>query len=184
MSTRPWPLELAHRCVYCFEQQLKSLLGVHLLGDWHGFRSGGLHFCTCKPQITCIESSRQGSWCEFCFGRDKGNTPTNSLGSCPICMLGVGLHRDNARKFQGCQHHGLCCALQAAKTYLEKHFETFPTASLDELVQHGLKALSATLSEGELTKQNVSIAVVGGGAPFVMLDDDDVEPYVAVSSVL
>lgn len=87
-------------------------------------------------------------------------------------------------RLQGCQWHGLCCAPQAAKTYLEKHFETFPTASLDDLVQHGLKALSATLSEGELTKQNVSIAVVGGGAPFVMLDDDDVEPYVAVSSVL
>lgn len=70
---------------------------------------------------------------------------------------------------------------QAAKTYLEKHFESFPTAGLEDLVQHGLKALAATLSEGELTKQNVSIAVVGGGAPFVMLDDDDVEPYVSVS---
>lgn len=71
--------------------------------------------------------------------------------------------------------------MQAAKTYLEKHYESFPTASLEDLVQHGLKALAATLSEGELTKQNVSVAIVGGGAPFVMLDDDDVEPYVAVS---
>jgi 20S proteasome subunit alpha 6 len=70
---------------------------------------------------------------------------------------------------------------QAAKTYLEKHFESFPTASLEELVQHGLKALAATLGEGELTKQNVSLAIVGDGAPFVMLDDEDVEPYVAVS---
>jgi 20S proteasome subunit alpha 6 len=74
--------------------------------------------------------------------------------------------------------------VQAAKTYLEKHFETFPNASLEDLVQHGLKALAATLSEGELTKQNVSVAIVGGGAPFVMLDDDDVEPYVSVSGLL
>lgn len=74
-----------------------------------------------------------------------------------------------------------CPAPQAAKTYLEKHFEAFPTASLEELVQHGLKALAATLGEGELTKQNVSLAIVGGGAPFVMLDDEDVEPYVTVS---
>jgi hypothetical protein len=72
---------------------------------------------------------------------------------------------------------------QAAKTYLEKHYESFPSASLGELVQHGLKALAATLSEGELTKANVSIAVVGEGAPFVLLEDDDVEPYVAVRAV-
>lgn len=30
---------------------------------------------------------------------------------------------------------------QAAKTYLEKHYESFPTASLDDLIKHGLKAL-------------------------------------------
>jgi 20S proteasome subunit alpha 6 len=77
----------------------------------------------------------------------------------------------------------LVIVAQAAKTYLEKHFETFPNASLEDLVQHGLKALAATLSEGELTKQNVSVAIVGGGAPFVMLDDDDVEPYVSVSGL-
>lgn len=51
-------------------------------------------------------------------------------------------------------------------------------------MQHGLKALAATLSEGELTKQNVSIAIVGAGAPFVLLDDDDVEPYVSVGVAL
>eukprot|EP00882_Tetradesmus_deserticola_P031770 GHRQ01035940.1.p1 GENE.GHRQ01035940.1~~GHRQ01035940.1.p1 ORF type:complete len:292 (+),score=125.88 GHRQ01035940.1:1580-2455(+) len=66
---------------------------------------------------------------------------------------------------------------QAAKTYLEKHYETFPGAAVDDMVQHGLRALAATLSEGELTKANCSVAIVGKNAPYVVLDDDDVEPY-------
>ncbi|KAF6263042.1 20S proteasome alpha subunit F [Scenedesmus sp. NREL 46B-D3] len=69
---------------------------------------------------------------------------------------------------------------QAAKTYLEKHFETFPGAAVDDMVQHGLRALAATLSEGELTKANCSVAIVGKNAPYVVLDDDDVEPYLQV----
>lgn len=70
--------------------------------------------------------------------------------------------------------------VQAAKTYLEKHYESFPGASVEELVCHGLRALAATLSEGELTKANVGVAVVGTGAPYAVLEDDDVEPYLAV----
>ncbi|GFR50702.1 hypothetical protein Agub_g12959, partial [Astrephomene gubernaculifera] len=68
---------------------------------------------------------------------------------------------------------------QAAKTYLEKHFESFPSASLDELVRHGLRALSASLSEGELTSANCSVAVVGRQLPFTLLEDEGVAPYVA-----
>ncbi len=34
---------------------------------------------------------------------------------------------------------------QAAKTYLEKHLAEFATASADELIKHGLKALASTL---------------------------------------
>ena len=71
--------------------------------------------------------------------------------------------------------------LQAARTYLEKHLDSFPSCSMDELVQHGLKALAATLSDGELTKANVTVAIVGKDSPFVVLEEDDVEPYVLVS---
>jgi hypothetical protein len=48
------------------------------------------------------------------------------------------------------------------------------------MVQHGLRALAATLSEGELTKANCSVAIVGKNAPYVVLEDDDVEPYLQV----
>ena len=131
--------------------------------------------------------------------------------------------------------------MQAAKTYLERHFETFGGASLDELIRHALQALgaalqasqssrrparragatliplpllafwlhpafmcctlpphfilsnltppclrvlhpffgSSSLQDGELTSKNCSIAVVGAGLPFTLLEDDLLEPHIA-----
>lgn len=66
---------------------------------------------------------------------------------------------------------------QAAKTYLEKHYLTFPTATMDELIVHGLKALAASLQDAELTKQNCSVAVVGDSLPFTIIEDDAIEPF-------
>mmetsp|Transcript_0 Transcript_0/g.1 ORF Transcript_0/g.1 Transcript_0/m.1 type:complete len:287 (+) Transcript_0:130-990(+) len=68
---------------------------------------------------------------------------------------------------------------QAAKTYLEKHFESFGIANLDELVRHGLKALAGTLSDGELTAANTAVSVVGKGMLFTVLEGDDIAPYIA-----
>lgn len=51
---------------------------------------------------------------------------------------------------------------QSAKTYLEANFETFPSASLDELVMHGLRALRETLQQDkELSGLNTSVGIVG-----------------------
>jgi 20S proteasome subunit alpha 6 len=66
---------------------------------------------------------------------------------------------------------------QAAKTYLEKHFESFPGCTVDDLVKHGLKALAASLSEGELTTLNCSLAIVSKAIPFTVLEDEAIEPY-------
>ncbi|KAL4421352.1 hypothetical protein ABPG75_010643 [Micractinium tetrahymenae] len=68
---------------------------------------------------------------------------------------------------------------QAAKTYLERQFETFAAASLDDLVKHALHALQASLQDGELTEKNCSVAVVGGDMPFTLLEDDSLAPYIA-----
>ncbi|KAI8469700.1 MAG: nucleophile aminohydrolase [Monoraphidium minutum] len=67
---------------------------------------------------------------------------------------------------------------QASKTYLEKHYESFPGASTEELALHGLRALAASLNEGELTKANCAVAIVGEGGSFVVLEEDDIEPYI------
>jgi 20S proteasome subunit alpha 6 len=68
---------------------------------------------------------------------------------------------------------------QSAKTYLEKHYESFAdctsfrllfyasitsrsTASLEDLIRHGLHALRETLQQDkELTINNTSIGIVG-----------------------
>ncbi|ELU41836.1 20S proteasome subunit [Rhizoctonia solani AG-1 IA] len=71
---------------------------------------------------------------------------------------------------------------QSAKTYLEKHYESFAdgkvtalgyshgayryTAPLDELIKHGLHALRETLQQDkELNINNTSIGVVGPAGP-------------------
>lgn len=67
---------------------------------------------------------------------------------------------------------------QAAKTYLERSFEAFADASVDELVRHALRALHASLQDGDLTKKNCSVAIVGDDQPFTILEDDAIEPFV------
>ncbi|KAI0309619.1 hypothetical protein OF83DRAFT_1179418, partial [Amylostereum chailletii] len=53
---------------------------------------------------------------------------------------------------------------QSAKTYLEKHYEKFADASLEDLVRHGLHALRETLQQDkELTIHNTSIGIIGPG---------------------
>jgi 20S proteasome subunit alpha 6 len=67
---------------------------------------------------------------------------------------------------------------QSAKTYLEKHFESFEHASLDELIQHALKALQGCLDQGtELTPDNVTLAWVGKDTSFTIADGDAVAPH-------
>ncbi|MEW5301049.1 MAG: hypothetical protein WDW38_009381 [Sanguina aurantia] len=69
---------------------------------------------------------------------------------------------------------------QAAKTYLEKHYESFPKATLEELIAHGLRALQASLHDGELTDANSAAAIVGKGLPFTILEDASIAPYITL----
>ena len=48
---------------------------------------------------------------------------------------------------------------------------------MDDLVKHGLKALAASLSEGELSTQNCSLAIVSKDISFTVLEDEAIEPY-------
>eukprot|EP00798_Chlamydomonas_sp_ICE-L_P025949 gene25949-11629_t len=66
---------------------------------------------------------------------------------------------------------------QAAKTYLEKHYEAFPKANMEEMIKHGLRCIQASLQEGDLTALNSSIAIVGKDMPFTLLEGDTLQPY-------
>merc|ERR1712226_803830 len=49
----------------------------------------------------------------------------------------------------------------SAKTYLEKHFESFADASPEQLVQHAVEAMNKTTgSDQNLSVKNTSVAVI------------------------
>ncbi|KAK9324096.1 nucleophile aminohydrolase [Lipomyces orientalis] len=67
---------------------------------------------------------------------------------------------------------------QSARTYLERNFEQFHDASLEDLVLHGLRALRDTLAQDkELLAQNTSIGVVGLDLKFTLYDNDDAREW-------
>nr|CRZ23648.1 Bm9364 [Brugia malayi] len=67
---------------------------------------------------------------------------------------------------------------QSARTYLERNLDQFPTANVEQLVEYALLALRDTLpAEDSLSKKNTTIAIVGKGTPFKVMEDDDVQPF-------
>lgn len=66
---------------------------------------------------------------------------------------------------------------QSARTYLEKYVDDFEACEdVDALMLHALKALRDTLpshSPTGLTLQNCSLAIVGEGMNFTLLDETD-----------
>jgi len=66
---------------------------------------------------------------------------------------------------------------QSARTYFEKHFGEFKAASLEELIQHGIKALRASAQEIDLNEKNVSVGIVGTGLEFTKLTEEQLKNY-------
>jgi len=81
---------------------------------------------------------------------------------------------------------------QMARTYLEKHMDSFAEADKEALVRHGLRALKESLvQDRELTVENTSVSIVGleevsgakaGGkkkvASFKVFDGQDVKDWI------
>lgn len=68
---------------------------------------------------------------------------------------------------------------QSARTYLEKHFETFDDLeNMQDLMLHALRALQGTTGDNvELTTKNTSISVVGKDFKYKQYEDEEVEPF-------
>jgi len=67
---------------------------------------------------------------------------------------------------------------QSARTYLEKHVDSFADASRDDLIVHALQALVGCVSgDDELTNENGSIAIVSKDESFTLLEGDALQPY-------
>ena len=67
---------------------------------------------------------------------------------------------------------------QTSRTYLEQQFESFADCSLEELIKHSLKALASSLSaDVELDTKSASIAIVGQGTPFEIIEGAPLQKY-------
>lgn len=75
--------------------------------------------------------------------------------------------------------HAIGFRAQSAKTYLEKHFQSFEELGLEELIFHALRALEGCAQDKELTESNASVCIVGEGTPFRIIEDADILPYLA-----
>lgn len=67
---------------------------------------------------------------------------------------------------------------QAARTYLERTFETYDDASLDDLINHALLSLKESATDHDINSRNISLGIVGIDHPFKQLDDELVQPYI------
>ncbi|XP_013393501.1 proteasome subunit alpha type-1 [Lingula anatina] len=80
-----------------------------------------------------------------------------------------------------CKSMAIGARSQSARTYLEKHLDSFLDCNMEDLVKHGLRALRDTLpNEVELTTKNCSVAIVGKDMPFTIYDDNDVGKYLSM----
>uniref|UniRef100_A0A3B4BBI3 Uncharacterized protein n=1 Tax=Periophthalmus magnuspinnatus TaxID=409849 RepID=A0A3B4BBI3_9GOBI len=129
----------------------------------------------------------------------KTQIPTQRYGRRPygVGLLIAGYDDMGPHIFQTCPSANYfdCKAMsigarsQSARTYLERTMDQFSDCTcthgvsacycnLNELVQHGLRALRETLpAEQDLTTKNVSIGIVGKDLEFTIYDDDDVAPF-------
>lgn len=103
-----------------------------------------------------------------------------------VGLLVGGLDESGAHLYYNCpsgnyfeyQAFAIGSRSQAAKTYLERKFETFESSSLDELLKHALFALRETLQGEKLTSSICTISVVGVDKPFEILDKKTVQELI------
>ncbi|KAI8610515.1 20S proteasome subunit alpha 6 [Chytriomyces sp. MP71] len=70
---------------------------------------------------------------------------------------------------------------QSAKTYLERYYESFANASLDDLIVHGLRALRDTLQQDkELNASNCSVGFVGKDEKWTVIEGDSLQKFLDI----
>lgn len=67
----------------------------------------------------------------------------------------------------------------SAKTYLEKHFETFADLDVNSLVQHALEAMNkTTASDQTLTVKNTGVVVLSMTDKYREMPNDDLQKFI------
>lgn len=100
-----------------------------------------------------------------------------------VGLLVGGLDESGAHLYYNCpsgnyfeyQAFAIGSRSQAAKTYLERKFESFMDASRENLIKDALFALRETLQGEKLTSSICTIAILGAGEAFHVLDQETVQ---------
>ncbi|KAF2243476.1 N-terminal nucleophile aminohydrolase [Trematosphaeria pertusa] len=119
---------------------------------------------------------------------DRAQTNTQQYGRRPygvgLLVAGVDAKGPHLFEFQpsGVTQEMVACGIgarsQMARTYLERHLESFENSSREELVKHALRALKESLSQDkELTVENTSIGVSGVDENFALYEGQDIAEW-------
>jgi 20S proteasome subunit alpha 6 len=120
---------------------------------------------------------------------DKSQQKTQNSSKRPygVGLLVVGVDEKGPHLFETCpsgnfyEYHAMAIGGRStsAKTYLEKHFESFKGAQVDVLIQNAVEALNkTTAAETTLTTKNVSVAVIGKNSKYRELPEDELQKFI------
>lgn len=101
-------------------------------------------------------------------------------------MLVAGLDESGAHLYYNCpsgnyfeyQAFAIGSRSQAAKTYMERRFESFVSSTREDLLKDALFALRETLQGEKLKSSICTVAVVGVGEAFHILDNETVQALI------
>lgn len=121
---------------------------------------------------------------------DKAQLTTQRYGRRPygVGILAAGLDNNEPKLYQFCPSSNFfdCKAMaigarsQSARTYLERTLATYDTASRDELIKHGCRALRDSLANNsELTTLNTSVVVIDAKNGVQMLSEEEIKDFLA-----
>ncbi|KAG1366283.1 proteasome subunit alpha type-1 [Cocos nucifera] len=103
-----------------------------------------------------------------------------------VGLLVAGLDETGAHLYYNCpsgnyfeyQAFAIGSRSQAAKTYLERRFEAFNNYPREELIKDALSAIKETLQGEKLTSAICTVAVVGVGEPFHVIDQKTIQEVI------
>lgn len=116
---------------------------------------------------------------------DKSQVYTQQAWKRPygVGLLVAGVDKTGAHLFEtspcGIHYEYIAQALgarsQSARTFLEKHFESFENATDNELIEYAIKALRGPSATGEITVDNIEIGIVSTSRPFAILSNEELQ---------
>ncbi|KAL5713585.1 RNA polymerase-associated factor [Ranunculus cassubicifolius] len=103
-----------------------------------------------------------------------------------VGLLVAGLDESGAHLYYNCpsgnyfeyQAFAIGSRSQAAKTYLERKFESFTNSSREDLIKDALFAIKETLQGEKLTSSICTVSVLGVGEPFHVMDQKTIHELI------